>query len=434
MLTNKRNAITLISLLTLLVIVTTVFVIAFTFAGSPKQPDGTVIYRQGRLAWQGMKVTGGVADLELFGEPPAGETTPLVHPFSKGTYYLRLQNEVSGTIGYTLYFYIDKPNEIPLQFDITKTADMKDVNIIPTDLEGKQMLFACSGLVSGRNIKNFEIPWKWVSKNDAKDTEFGNRAVAEELSYTVKMLLVIEDNNSYSTAGREPSAGIKGESEVRLLHRAYIKGYPEGDFRPDDNISRAEVSAIFARILANYDEENLTDTMTDFPDVKSREWYAKYIARLEDSNIVNGYDDGLFRPDKPITRAEFAAVCVRFFERRTDSIKASNSSFSDVKSGHWAKKYIDKAQKQGFVTGYPDGTYRPDNNITRAEAVTVVNRMLSRYPDKEYIDNNLDKLTQFADIKDNTYWAYYEIFEAANIHHTSLNNKSETWSGIVENG
>ncbi len=428
--TNGRNTITLILLLTMLVIVTTVFGIAVTFGGAAEEPDAVVIYRQNRLAWQGMEVNGGIADLKLFGEPEPGETTPLIHPLSKDTYRLRLKNEVAGAVGYSLYFYIDNPNEIPLQFDITRTAEMKDTAVIPKDLQGKQMLTSCSGILGGRSIKNIEIPWQWVSESDIKDTEFGNRAVTEDLTYTVKMLLVIEDNNSYSTAGREPGYGIAGESEVRFLHRAYIKGYPGGNFRPDDNISRAEISAILSRILANYNEDNLTDTATDFVDVKPKDWYAKYIARLEDSNIINGYDDGLFRPENPITRAEFATVCVRFFERRTAAIKASDSSFSDIAGEHWAKDYIDKAAKQGFITGYPDGTFKPDNYITRAEAVTVVNRMLSRYPDKNYIDENRDELIIFADVTDREYWAYYEIYESASEHHTRLNKQTESWISI----
>lgn len=237
--------------------------------------------------------------------------------------------------------------------------------------------------------------------------------------YTINVLIVVEDNNSYSSGS--------GSSGARLLHRKYIAGYPDGTFKPENNMARSEVSAIFARILADYNEDNLTSTKTGFDDVSANDWCAKYIARLSTSGIIKGYGDGTFKPNNPITRAEFATICVRFFEGRTESIKDAESDFTDVTNDHWAKDYIDKAAKKGFVTGYPDGSFKPDSYITRAEVVTVVNRMLSRYPDKKYIDKNVDKLTAFTDVTDNTHWAYYEIFEAANDHHTRLNKQTESW-------
>ncbi len=430
---KKRNTITLISLLTLMVIITTVFVLAFTFAGSPEAPDSIATYSRGKLTWSGVSVDGaGVADLGIFGDHAPGEL-PLIHPYSKGTYYLRLKNDVVGTVGYSLYFYTDNPTEIPLEFNVTRTNEMSDVLAIPVELMGKQIVTSVSGIVDGRNMRNLEVKWNWKTESDLKDTQLGDKAVSEDLIYTIKLLVVIEDNNSYSEGFGGGGAAVGGASGARILHRNYILGYPEGDFRPENNIARSEVSAIFARILANYDEDSLKDTNADFLDVKSEDWHAKYITRLEDSNIVSGYPDDTFRPDDFITRAEFAAVCVRFFESRAGTIKNASSDFNDIDDSHWAKEYIDKSQKQGFVTGYPDGSVRPDAFITRAEVVAGVNRMLSRYPDKTYIDNNLDNLIEFTDIQDNTYWAYYEIYEAANIHHTIVSYKAETWHGVIKN-
>ncbi len=416
---NNHLSIKLISILTLLVIITGVFVIAFTFAGDPENPDAIATYTRNKLTWDsGTTVNNDIADLNFFGDPQPGEQYPLIHPNSKGTYYLRLKNDVRGKIGYSVYLYHENTVDIPLEF----TAPNENVTtptVLPTELEGKEIVSYFTGEVDGQNLKNFKIDWQWKSTSDSDDTTLGNQAVTEDLIYTIKVLIVIEDNNSYSSGS--------GSSGVRLLHRKYIAGYPDGSFKPENNMARSEVSAIFARILADYDENNLTSTKTGFNDVAASDWCAKYIARLSTSGIIKGYGDGTFKPNNPITRAEFATMCVRFFEGRTESITDAKSDFTDVADDHWAKDYIDKAAKQGFVTGYPDGTFGPDNYITRAEVVTVVNRMLSRYPDKKYIDNNLDKLTKFTDVTDNTHWAYYEIFEAANVHHTRLSKDKESW-------
>ena len=204
-------------------------------------------------------------------------------------------------------------------------------------------------------------------------------------------------------------------------------GRPNDLFEPDAPITRAETATIFARIFADYNEDNLISTDTKFKDVAETEWFAKYISRCEDENIIFGYE-GYFRPSDNITRAEFAAICVRFFENRSGSVvQPVDISFTDFESSHWAYDTIKKACANGYVTGYPDGTLRADNIISRAEAVTIVNRMLERIPDKEYIDNNLHKLIDFIDVRDNTYWAYYEIFEAANTHYIRFVNNFAKW-------
>ncbi|MBQ8636458.1 MAG: S-layer homology domain-containing protein [Clostridia bacterium] len=224
------------------------------------------------------------------------------------------------------------------------------------------------------------------------------------------------------------SGSIKpGTGTTKLLRRAYVVGRPNNYFEPEAPITRAETATIFARIFADYNEGNLISTDTKFKDVANTAWFAKYISRCEDENIIFGYE-GYFRPSDNITRAEFAAICVRFFENRSEStISPKDIAFTDFESSHWAYDTIKKAYANGYVVGYPDGTLKADNTITRAEAVTIVNRMLERIPDKEYIDNNLHKLIDFVDVRDKTYWAYYEIFEAANTHFIRFVNNFAKW-------
>lgn len=228
--------------------------------------------------------------------------------------------------------------------------------------------------------------------------------------------------NSSGGSSINPSAGT-----TKMLRRAYVIGRPNDFFKPESPITRAETATIFARIFADYNEDNLTSTDTKFNDVTDKDWFAKYISRLEDEHIIFGYE-GNFRPNDDITRAEFATICVRFFEKRSEStIKPLDIAFTDFDSTHWAYDTIKKAYANKYVTGYPDGTLKADNTISRAEAVTIVNRMLERIPDKEYIDNNLEKLIDFIDVRDNKYWAYYEIFEAANTHYIRFINDFAKW-------
>ncbi len=416
---NKHFYIELISLLAALVIITGVFVIAFTFAGDPENPDAVATYFEKKLSWnEGVSVSDGVAQLNIFGAPAEGEEVPVINPNSKGTYYFRLKNDAKNKIGYSVYLYNENAMNIPLEFHVADEDTSTEPSSLPSELAGKNLLAFFEGETEGKNLKNFKLEWEWRG-NDQYDTALGIYASDNELLYEFKMLIVVEDNSVYSS--------VTSESGVRLLHRKYISGYTDGTFKPDNNMARSEVSAIFARILSGYDEGNLTSTKTSFNDVASGDWFSKYIARLSETGIIKGYDDGTFKPDNPITRAEFATMCVRFYESDAGKIKNAKSDFTDVSSGHWAKDFIDKAAKQGFITGYPDGSYKPDNNITRAEVVTVINRMLSRYPDKKYIDKNLGNMTVFNDVTDNSHWAYYEIYEAANEHQTRVDKKTESW-------
>lgn len=262
------------------------------------------------------------------------------------------------------------------------------------------------------------------------DTSVGNEYQSKPLKADFEWYYMAEStggDGGGSGSGSGGSGGISGSSSTKMLRRAYVIGRPNNLFEPESPITRAETATIFARIFADYNEDKLISTDTEFNDVTDADWFAKYISRLENENIIFGYN-GSFRPNDDITRAEFAAICVRFFEKRSRStIKPADIAFTDFESSHWAYDTIKKAYANGYVTGYPDGTLRADNTITRAEAVTIVNRMLERIPDKEYIDKNLHKLIDFTDVRDNTYWAYYDIFEAANTHYIRFVNRFAKW-------
>ena len=209
-------------------------------------------------------------------------------------------------------------------------------------------------------------------------------------------------------------------------HKAYMFGYPDWTFLPNNNMTRAEVTAMFARLLKNYPSTNVKYNLP-YSDVFEGDWYYPAVGFMTENNIIKGYEDGTFRPNAPITRAEFATIASKFDEILGGDVKG----FYDVPASHWALKYINSAYERGWVTGYEDGSFRPDRNITRAEVVTVTNKMLIRYADVDYVRAHRDLLINFKDL-DESHWAYFNIMEATHGHDfmRKANGKDETWERL----
>ena len=202
-------------------------------------------------------------------------------------------------------------------------------------------------------------------------------------------------------------------------HIAYIIGYPDGNFYPNKNITRAETATMIFRLLTEERQKQIYTTENAFSDVDASKWYNEYVSSMANGGYVVGYPDGTFGGDKMITRAEFVTILVRFF-----GLTDADCIFSDVSRSHWAYKYIATATAYGWLTGYEDGTFRPDQAITRAEAVTVINRMLNRGVDAT---SNLSNFKTFPDTMDSRKWYYYEIIEAANHHEYTGHRPNEQW-------
>lgn len=213
-------------------------------------------------------------------------------------------------------------------------------------------------------------------------------------------------------------------------HTAYIVGYPDGTFGPSRSMTRSEAAAIFARLLAAKNGDILYDNVhCSFSDVSGKAWYAGSVKYLETFDILSGYEDGTFRPDAPITRAEFVTISVRFYEAYGIEVTGDMEklAFTDVSGNYWAADYIDKASANGWVIGYGNGTFGPEKEITRAEVVTIVGRVLGRAADKDYIAANTSSVKTFPDVP-NTHWAYYPVLESAN-GHTANMDSAERWLG-----
>jgi hypothetical protein len=205
-------------------------------------------------------------------------------------------------------------------------------------------------------------------------------------------------------------------------HIKYAEGYPEGHFGPDNRITRAEAVNIVFRLLETGGGDHGYSNI--FGDVDPDEWYSNAIAYLAGIGVINGYADGSFKPDNAITRAEFVKILTGF----TDSESSGDIAFSDIE-GHWAFAHIVDAASRGWIKGYPDGGFRPDNGITRAEAVAIMNRMLGR---GILSDDVPDWAQGFTDVSAD-HWAYAEIAEASVSHlYERLASGSEIWTEEIK--
>ena len=228
----------------------------------------------------------------------------------------------------------------------------------------------------------------------------------------------------------KPTVEIEDDDALGLNttdHFAYIVGYGNGEVRPQNNITRAEVATIFFRLLTDdVRDENLTKT-NRYSDVTRADWYNTAVSTLSSMGIITGYPDGTFRPNAAITRAEFAAIAARF---DNDGDKTA-AKFSDIAT-HWAKDEISIAYNNGWITGYPDGTFGPQRDITRAETMTLVNRVLNRQPETE--DDLLPNMTVWTDNANPNAWYYLAVQEATNSHYYKFktNSKYEKWTELRE--
>lgn len=244
------------------------------------------------------------------------------------------------------------------------------------------------------------------------------------VSYTVK-----SSGGGGGGGSHKPTVTIPDDVPTGLNgddHYAYIVGYPDSTVRPQNGITRAEVATIFFRLLTDETRNANSTKSNSYSDVAAGAWYNHAVSTLSAMGIVKGDSHGKFNPNAPITRAEFAAIAARF----DDKADTTAVDFSDIAS-HWAKDEISAAANNGWINGYTDGTFRPNNKITRAEAMTLVNRVLKRLPETaEDLHNDMIK---WSDNSDTSAWYYLAVQEATNSHYYDLKeNKHEKWSKLRE--
>ena len=229
----------------------------------------------------------------------------------------------------------------------------------------------------------------------------------------------------------------------RVNHFLYVEGYPEdyrtGEYsdnedlwpvKPQGNITRAEVATIFYRLLKDEVREEIETDVNSFPDVNKDDWFNITVSSLANMGALSGYEDGTFRPNEPITRAELAAMAVRFYE--AFEAEYEEGTFLDVDGDEWYADAIAAAEELGILGGYPDGTVRPNNNITRAETCAIVNRVLERRPHDEHLGDVEDMRTWPDNLPGA--WYYADMQEATNGHYYEWididGSKFEEWTEV----
>ena len=293
-------------------------------------------------------------------------------------------------------------------------------NITVTDKNGKNVS------VSKSTDKDGKITLTLPNGTDLTgDNYYTIKATDNKGNAKADVAIILKDRKNNSANGTTDKNGmlILPASE----HKAYIFGYDDGTFRPDNNMSRAEAAAIFARLISEQKGEKISGK-SNFNDVSKNEWYSDYIGYLSKYGIIKGYADNTFRPNDNVTRAEFVAMTVRFNSLFNDVKKGSYTvKYTDVATNYWAYSDVAYAKHAGWLNGYADGTFKGDNAITRAEVVTVVNRATGRKADESYITKNVSVLNKFTDIRNNSMWYYTDVMEAANTHLANSANNTETW-------
>ncbi len=294
-------------------------------------------------------------------------------------------------------------------------------NITVTDKNGKKVSVSKSTDKDGKIT--LTLP---NGANLTGDNYYTIKATDNKGNAKAEISIVLKDKKNNTANGTTDKNGMLILPGSK--HKAYIMGYPDGSFRPDGDMSRAEAAAIFARLIADKKNESVKGTPS-FKDTPNNEWYSAFVGYLEKYNIISRYEDGTFRPDESITRAEFVTIAVRYYSLFNEVKSVSNTTkYNDLSNNYWAIKNISYATSEKWLNGYSDGSFRPDIVVTRAEVVTIINRATGRNADTEFINKNLTVLNRFTDVKNNSHWAAYDIFEASNDHTGITSGSNEIWS------
>lgn len=303
------------------------------------------------------------------------------------------------------------------------------------------------------NGKEYPVVYLWELKGDLKNMSYSTKRITlyldrPNISYYSAREPMVEyldtrmayadpdkgaDADIINIYGKQSSSGgtVKvGPQLNRDDHVAYIMGYPDGTVQPKGEITRAEACTIFFRLLTESSRNYYFSKTNDYTDVNAGDWFNNAISTLSNAGIVTGYNDGTFRPNQPITRGEMAKIIANFA-----NLNKGTKSFTDL-SGHWSKTYVELAAGNGWIAGYPDGSFRPDQKITRAETVTMINRVLERVPAKELRLLSRSIMLTFPDNNPGD-WYYIAIQEASNSHEYQRSvyetTGDEMWTKLIDN-
>ncbi|MBS4882952.1 MAG: S-layer homology domain-containing protein [Peptoniphilus harei] len=312
--------------------------------------------------------------------------------------------------------------------DLSESISERDLDNLRFYLDSKSVenkKFKITEAIEGQKlVKGTSNPKDTITVFDASNRKLGSIDVNNSGVFTVFLDRELIAGETIKIEAKDEAGNLtKLEYKVtkKVVEEAkaisYIKGYPDGTFKPQANVTRAEAAQMFATLL-NGGSDFGTSSATKFSDA-SDDWFSKAINYVVAKGLISGYPDGKFKPNDSITRAEFAQMISGYVNNE----KKSAADFKDVKD-HWAKDAIDKLYGNKNVNGYPDGTFKPNAKITRAEAVTILNSVFNRNTTSTSLNNvNKSALNKFSDVNEG-FWAYYNILDAANTHNRERLNSS----------
>ena len=312
--------------------------------------------------------------------------------------------------------------------DLSESIYERDLDNLRFYLDSKTVenkKFKITEAIEGQKlVKGTSNPKDTITVFDASNRKLGSIDVNNSGVFTVFLDRELIAGETIKIEAKD-EAGNLSKIEYKVTKKvveeakaiSYIKGYPDGTFKPQANVTRAEAAQMFATLL-NGGSDFGTSSATKFSDA-SDDWFSKAINYVVAKGLISGYPDGKFKPNDSITRAEFAQMISGYVNNE----KKSAADFKDVKD-HWAKDAIDKLYGNKNVNGYPDGTFKPNAKITRAEAVTILNSVFNRNTTATSLNNvNKSALNKFSDVNEG-FWAYYNILDAANTHNRERLNSS----------
>ena len=340
-------------------------------------------------------------------------------------------NKTSVTVGDTVKYTITVKN----------TGNVDLTNVLITENFGGDFskITNVTGAAKADTFKGFVIGE--LKAGETKEITFSYKTTKRETLTNSVVASALNpanpDGGTVTGSAKSPDVTVQSEpitpvgpSKPQLNyedHYAYVVGYPDGLVHPERNITRAEVATIFFRMLLDESREYFWAQENDFSDVAETDWFNNAVSTLANAQLINGYPDGSYRPNANITRAEFATIAIRFF--LDENVEIEENNLSDVK-GHWAEANINLAYALELINGYPDGTFRPDQKITRAEAMAIVNRVLKRAPEKDHL---LKDMIEWPDNLNTAAWYYADVQEATNSHkfHMDKEEEYEIWTELL---